>query len=148
VPNVIIGNGCRINGKLDLEGESQIHGHVEGEVRSRDELVIGEKAVVDAMLFGAVIKIFGRVNGDITCTERLELHAGACVTGNLFSPSLVIREGVVFEGKCSMRSQQGADLRSEHKVGSVLELKSSQMQSSPAISAATSAGAELREGNA
>lgn len=103
-PNAVIGQGCRIAGKLEFEGDVQLNGEVQGEIFSQGELVVGETAVIQANLNGRVVRVFGRVQGNITCSHRLELNGGAAVTGDLTSPSLVIREGVVFEGRCSMPS--------------------------------------------
>jgi len=103
-PNVLFGKGCHMVGTFELEGQARISGNVEGEIISRDELIVEESGVVNAKIFGKRVKIFGRVKGDIQCEERIELHGGACVSGDLLSPILVIKEGVVFEGNCAMKS--------------------------------------------
>src|SRR5206468_3939682 len=87
-------------------GVAQIDGVVEGEVLSEGELIIGEGAQINAKIRGQLVKVFGTVRGDIDCTERLELHNGAILAGNISSPSVVINDGVVFEGNCLMREKR------------------------------------------
>jgi len=46
--------------------------------------------------------IQGRVEGNVTATEKIELMAPARLYGNMNTPRLIITEGVVFDGDCSM----------------------------------------------
>ena len=102
LPNTIIGPQCVIKGDLELQGRAQVNCQVEGEISSEGELIIGEEADIKANIFGKIILVFGRVEGHIKCTERLEMHAGAHVTGDVLCPRVVIQDGVVFEGRCWM----------------------------------------------
>jgi cytoskeletal protein CcmA (bactofilin family) len=97
-----LGKGSRVVGKLTFEGPVRIEGHVEGEITAQDSLVIGESAVVDAQIVGNSVVVQGRVTGDVTARKRLEIRAPGKLYGNITAPSLVIQEGVVFEGQCNM----------------------------------------------
>jgi cytoskeletal protein CcmA (bactofilin family) len=46
--------------------------------------------------------IRGKVEGNVTAKEKVELLAPARLIGNVTAPRLVIAEGVVFDGDCSM----------------------------------------------
>ena len=76
----------------------RIEGQVEGEITAQDTLTIGESAVVNAQIVGNSVVIQGRVTGDVTARKRLEIRAPGKLFGNITTPSLVIQEGVVFEG--------------------------------------------------
>jgi cytoskeletal protein CcmA (bactofilin family) len=97
-----LGKGTRVTGKLTFEGPVRIEGQVEGEISAQDTLVIGESAVVNAQVTGSAVIIHGRVTGDVTARKRLEIRAPGKLFGNISAPSLVIHEGVVFEGHCTM----------------------------------------------
>ncbi|MGH7787239.1 MAG: bactofilin family protein [Candidatus Binatia bacterium] len=97
-----LGQGSRVEGKLTFEGSVRIDGQVEGEISAQDTVIIGEGAEVTAQIHANTVVVQGRVNGDITARKRVELKAPATVVGNLNTPSLVIHEGVVFEGHCAM----------------------------------------------
>ena len=97
-----LGQGSRVEGKLTFEGSVRIDGQVEGEISAQDTVIIGEGAEVTAQIHANTVVVQGRVNGDITARKRVELKAPATVVGNLSTPSLVIHEGVVFEGHCAM----------------------------------------------
>ena len=88
--------------QLLFEGSVRIEGQVEGEITAQDALVIGESAVVNAQINGTSIVIHGKVTGDVNARTRLEIQAPGKVFGNISVPCLVIHEGVVFEGQCTM----------------------------------------------
>jgi cytoskeletal protein CcmA (bactofilin family) len=107
--SAFLGKGCRIAGKLAFEGPARIEGTVEGEIVAQDTLTIGDSAIVNAQIMGSTVIIHGRVTGDVTARKRLEIRAPGRVMGNITSPSLVIHEGVVFEGQCTMGDVRTAE---------------------------------------
>lgn len=100
--NAYLGKGSRVTGKLSFEGTVRVDGQVEGEVTAQDTLIVGESAIVNAQISGSSVIIKGKVTGDITARERVEIRAPGKLFGNVTTPSLIIQEGVIFEGHCSM----------------------------------------------
>ena len=97
-----LGKGSRVEGRLTFEGSVQIDGQVEGEIYAHDSVIIGDSAVISAQIQAEVVVIKGKVTGDIAGRKRVELRAPGKLSGNITTPSLVIHEGVFFEGHCSM----------------------------------------------
>lgn len=108
-----LGRGSRIEGTLTFQGSVRIDGQVEGQVDAKDTVIVGESASVVAQINAGTIIIKGSVTGDLTAAKRVELRSPARVLGNIVTPSLVIQDGVVFEGHCSMA---GADTRVAEKA--------------------------------
>lgn len=104
--DAVIGPSSYVSGVVHLEGFSRIDGKVDGEVTANGELLIGEKGVVRANISATRVRVLGQVIGDIECEEHLELGRGAEVHGNIKSPSLVIEDGVMFQGFCTMYSEK------------------------------------------
>jgi cytoskeletal protein CcmA (bactofilin family) len=100
--NAYLGKGSRVTGKLNFEGTVRVDGQVEGEIAAQDTLIVGESAIVNAQISGSSIIIKGRVTGDINARKRVEIRAPGKLFGNVTTPSLIIQEGVIFEGHCSM----------------------------------------------
>jgi cytoskeletal protein CcmA (bactofilin family) len=113
-----LGKGSRVEGKLTFEGSVEIDGCVDGEIGAQDAVIIGDSAVINAQIHAETIIIKGKVTGDLTARKRVELRAPGRVVGNITTPSLVIHEGVVFEGHCSMGggSEVKAADKSDRKV--------------------------------
>jgi len=80
----------------------RINGRFEGALDTKGTLTIGVTAVVFADISGDSIVIGGRVKGKITAREKLTLLATAIVEGDIFPGKLVVVDGALFEGKCSM----------------------------------------------
>ena len=100
--NAFLGEGTSFNGNLTFEGTVRIDGKLEGEIFTKDTLVIGETATVKAAIRAGMIVISGTVQGNITAEKKVELHTSARLYGNISTPLLSIAEGVVFEGSCTM----------------------------------------------
>lgn len=103
-PDAYLGKGTKVVGTLSFSGTTEIDCQVEGEIHSKETLIISESAVVNGKIAGAEVTVRGAVNGDIIATKRLSLRRPARVTGNISAAILSIEEGVQFEGKCSMSS--------------------------------------------
>jgi cytoskeletal protein CcmA (bactofilin family) len=99
--------GSRVTGQLTFHGPATINGTVEGEVLCHGVLTIGEEAEVRAKISAAVVVIRGKVEGDVTAKEKVELEAPARLLGNIAAPRLIVTEGVAFDGHCSMGAVRG-----------------------------------------
>jgi len=98
-----LNRGTKVTGKVSFDGPARIDGEVDGEIISKDSVHIGETAVVTAQIRAAAIVVGGKVNGDITGSQKIEIRPSAKVVGNLAAPLLSIHEGAQFEGHCSMQ---------------------------------------------
>jgi cytoskeletal protein CcmA (bactofilin family) len=94
--------GSRVSGQLSFQGPARIDGIVDGDIQCHGALTIGDGAEVRAKISGQVVVIRGKVEGNVTAKERVELLAPARLIGNVSAPRLIINEGVVFDGDCSM----------------------------------------------
>lgn len=106
-PQTLLDSDAQFEGKLTFEGKVQINGKFRGEIFSAGTLIIGEGAEVDAQIEIDTAIIKGQVSGFIRAKSRIEMHPPAVVKGDIASPGLVISEGAIFEGSCSMGRDQG-----------------------------------------
>lgn len=109
-----VGNGTILTGETSFQAMLRIDGHLTGKVASESgTLIVGSTGKVDANIGVASAIISGTVNGDIIATEKLELTRTARVIGNVMTPRLVIEDGALFEGSCTMlKAKEAADKRS------------------------------------
>jgi cytoskeletal protein CcmA (bactofilin family) len=63
--------------------------------------------------------VHGTVTGDIQASARLELHATSRIEGDVTAGSLVVQEGAVLNGRCTMGTAGKADARPKIEVASV-----------------------------
>ena len=110
-----LGEGTDFKGILTFEGTVRVDGKLEGEVYTKDTLIVGESAVVAAEINVHTIVISGIVRGNINATGKIEVHRPGKLFGNVKTPSLYIEEGVIFEGNCAM----AYDAAEERKVSPI-----------------------------
>lgn len=111
-----LGSQTEFTGKLAFSGVVHLDGSFKGEIISRGVLVVGSDSVVHAQIHSNVLKVSGEVHGDLSATEKIELYPPAKIYGNIRTPSLVVEEGVIFEGTCSMASVKAETLSiAEHE---------------------------------
>ena len=113
--DAFLGKGTRVSGKLVFGGTGRIEGQVDGEISAQDVLTIGEGAIVKAKVSGATIIVEGQVTGDVIARQRLEIRASGRVQGNVTSPRLVVLEGAILDGQCSMSGAEAKAAREKHE---------------------------------
>jgi cytoskeletal protein CcmA (bactofilin family) len=82
--NTMLGQGCKIKGDIELQGTIRIDGTFEGSIGTPDTLIIGKSGVVKAEVKVKNAVIGGKLVGNITAANKIELQSG------------------FFEGNCKM----------------------------------------------
>ena len=98
----LIGKGSVLEGTIKTDGGVRIDGRVIGEVVAKGSAAVGEGGEVDGSLTAKNISVAGRVQGNLTATEKLTLEARSIVSGDIRAARLIVDEGAVFDGKCEM----------------------------------------------
>lgn len=97
MPSIVSAN-LRITGDLVSDGDIQVEGAVEGNIKSR-MLTIGESGSVKGEVVADQITVAGVVVGKIRAGSVTLAHS-ADVTGDISHESLGIEAGARFEGNC------------------------------------------------
>ena len=106
--DTLIGNKTIFEGVLTSNESISIGGTVKGKVECKGSVVVGKEGKIIADIIAESAFIDGEVNGNITTKNRLEITSAGRVVGNIETSSLVIAEGVIFEGSCHMISEKSA----------------------------------------
>lgn len=101
---VYIGSGTCIEGKFEFEGPTYINCKIVGNIKSNTSLSVGPLGEIDGDITGVDVTIAGRVTGHVEATTRLFLKKPASIQGDVNSPKVAVEDGVVFNGKCSMKA--------------------------------------------
>lgn len=97
-----LGPGSQFEGKLIFDEIVRIDGQFRGEITSRDTLIIGETAEIQAEVTVGTLVLSGRFKGNIHAQKRVELRSPAHVEGNIETPVLSVEEGVILNSSLSM----------------------------------------------
>ncbi|MEI9999619.1 MAG: polymer-forming cytoskeletal protein [Verrucomicrobiota bacterium] len=94
---------CEFKGALAFSGELELHGRLEGTIESEGgALTVGEQALIKAEIRVNDVLIYGKVQGNVYATGRIEIRGKAEVYGDLYSNRLAMDDGVVFVGKSNL----------------------------------------------
>src|SRR6201985_245524 len=97
VPSIVSADVI-VTGSMISNGDIQIDGIVEGDVRSVG-LVIGEKAEVRGEVMAQELIVRGRVAGRIRA-RKVQLASTAHVEGDIVHEAFSVEAGAFFEGNC------------------------------------------------
>jgi len=100
--NGFLDRGSSLKGELSFEASFRIDGKYEGTIRSSGRLVVGEGGLVDGDVHVRHLLVSGEMRGTVEAGEQLHIAPGGRVSADITTPSLVIEDGAIFEGKCTM----------------------------------------------
>jgi cytoskeletal protein CcmA (bactofilin family) len=98
----IIGAGTIIEGKLRSRGNIRIDGKVTGELFASETVSIGASGEVEGAVSAKNISVGGKIKGSINAQEKLVFESKAVIHGDIRAAKLVIDEGAIFDGNCTM----------------------------------------------
>lgn len=123
----ILREDASFEGKLVFDGNVLVNGKFKGEIHSPGDLTIGNGGLVEGLVEIGTIHVFGEVHGNIRAKQKIVINAPAVVKGDIVAPSLVIEEGAVFEGNCSMGDLGAGKGKKRKDEDKVIDLHGSSM---------------------
>lgn len=118
--STILGRGSVVDGNLKVEHSLRIDGKVNGDVTSSDTLIVGAEGEITGKVTVKNLILGGKIFGSLTAPGRTVLESKSEFHGDLKTSKLVIDEGAVFDGKCSM-SEAARSADSKKKEASAKE---------------------------
>ena len=98
----IIGPQIKVKGNFHGQGNVIIEGSVEGDIKTTNFLLVGDKAVINADIEAKDAKISGEIKGNIKISGYLEITSSAKISGNIEVIELSIEKGAFLNGNCLM----------------------------------------------
>ena len=95
----VLNSDVEIKGNLRFTGELTFEGKLEGEIASDGTLHLGDSAVVTGNINVGSITVRGRVNGNVTAKDKIEIKSKTELFGDIRASKLAVEEGVTFVGK-------------------------------------------------
>jgi len=104
----VLSSDVEIKGTLKFSGELTFEGKLEGDIVTDGALQLGDSTVINGNVAVNSVVVRGKINGNITAKEKIEIKAKAEVFGDIKSSKLVIEEGVTFVGKTEVNPNKAA----------------------------------------
>lgn len=109
--NSVIGEGSIFEGKFYINGSLQIDGRFEGDIRTDEQVLVGETGKVKTDIVARRVIVAGTVIGNIEADEEVHLLTTGRVLGNIRAPKVNVEDGVVIEGEVSISAGQTKDVK-------------------------------------
>jgi cytoskeletal protein CcmA (bactofilin family) len=108
-----IGRTLVIKGELTASEALYIDGRIEGKISMPENRVtIGRNGSVQANINAREVVVMGKVNGNIECTDRVDIRSEGSVIGDVSTVRISVEDGAVLKGGIEVRS---ADRKQQSK---------------------------------
>jgi cytoskeletal protein CcmA (bactofilin family) len=97
-----------IKGNIKFSGELMFDGKLDGDIQTEGVLHLGENASVGGNINAQAVIARGKINGNITAKDKVEIKARAELFGDVRAAKLVIEEGVIFVGKIEVNPNKAS----------------------------------------
>ncbi|MGI8600328.1 MAG: bactofilin family protein [Chitinophagaceae bacterium] len=113
----LISQGTTLKGDVSSDTDLRIDGTIHGNVSCTAKIIIGPTGFIEGNIDGQQADITGKVHGNITVQDMLQLRGDCNVQGNISSVKLQIEPTAIFNGKCQMGS-----------VANIVQMSSNELQ--------------------
>ena len=109
IVNSIIGEGSEFKGEFTINGLLRIDGKFRGSIETEGRVLIGQTGEAITDIKASVVVIGGKVKGNIYAKERVIMLSTGRIEGNIITPGILMEEGVIFEGNCTINKMVEKD---------------------------------------
>jgi cytoskeletal protein CcmA (bactofilin family) len=105
IEQATIGRSLVIKGEIIGSEALYIDGRIEGKITLTDNRVtIGRNGIVQANITAREVVVMGKVNGNIECSDRVDIRSEGSVTGEVSTIRISVEDGAVLKGGIQVRS--------------------------------------------
>ncbi len=102
-----IGKGLVIKGEISGSESLFIDGKVEGTINlPGNRVTVGRNGQVAANITSREIIVLGKVRGNITATDRVDIRSEGALTGDVTAARISIEDGAFFKGGIDIRKPE------------------------------------------
>jgi cytoskeletal protein CcmA (bactofilin family) len=136
----VIGPGIVIDGDISGSENLVIEGKVKGRIHlSAHEVTVGQSGEVNADISAKIIRVAGKIKGDLSGKEKVIISSTGNVHGNIVAPRMLLEDGAVFKGSIDMDPREPASQALAQSVAQPAGRAAAQ-SAAPAAATAAKAG--------
>jgi cytoskeletal protein CcmA (bactofilin family) len=117
VDQATIGRTLVIKGEISGSEALYIDGCIEGKIiMPESRVTIGRNGKVDASIQAREVVVMGKVNGNIECSDRVDIRAEGAVSGDISTVRISVEDGAALKGGIQVRAEgKGNQSKQEQK---------------------------------
>jgi cytoskeletal protein CcmA (bactofilin family) len=137
IEQATIGRTLVIKGEISGAEALYIDGRIEGKISLPDNRVtIGRNGSVQANITAREVVVMGKVNGNIDCSDRVDIRSEGSVTGDVTTIRISVEDGAVLKGGIQVKS---GDHKHQNQAQSKAEAKAATVEAPKALAATANA---------
>ncbi len=114
VDQATIGRTLIIKGEISGSEALYIDGRIEGKITMPESRVtIGRNGKVDASVQAREVVVMGKVNGNIQCSDRVDIRAEGSVTGDISTVRISVEDGAALKGGIQVHAEPKAQSQAQ-----------------------------------
>jgi len=103
-----IGKGLFVKGEITGSESLFIDGKVEGSINlPGNRVTVGRNGQVAASITAREIVVLGKVRGNVSATDRVDIRAEGSLSGDVSAARISIEDGAFFKGGIDIRKPEG-----------------------------------------
>jgi cytoskeletal protein CcmA (bactofilin family) len=104
----VIGKGLFVKGEVSGTESLYIDGKVEGSISlPGNRVTVGRNGQVSANITAREVVVLGKVKGNVTATDRVDIRAEGALSGDVAAARISIEDGAFFKGGIDIRKPDG-----------------------------------------
>jgi len=100
--DTIIGKNSSFEGNIMSQGTVRIDGKFNGKIDVKGNIIIGDSAKLEAEIMAENVIVSGEIKGNINAKNQIEITSTGKIYGDIEVKKLIVDDGAVFDGKCTM----------------------------------------------
>jgi cytoskeletal protein CcmA (bactofilin family) len=113
----VLGSDVEIKGNVKFSGELTFDGKLDGEIHTDGVLNLGDNTIINGNITAQSVVVRGKVNGNVTAKEKIDIKGKAELFGDIKASRLVIEEGVTFVGKTEVNPNKVSPTTPPPRIG-------------------------------
>lgn len=106
VDQATIGRTLVIKGEITGSEALYVDGRIEGKIiMPESRVTIGRNGKVDASIQAREVVVMGKVNGNIDCSDRVDIRAEGSVAGDISTVRISVEDGAALKGGIQVKSE-------------------------------------------
>ena len=98
-------NGHKVFGEIEAQSAYFVGGELIGNIHCIDRVELDAGCTLKGNIVARNIVVAGKVEGNLTALDFIQLNESACVTGDLQASSFAVQKGALLEGRCTIKKQ-------------------------------------------
>jgi cytoskeletal protein CcmA (bactofilin family) len=114
IEQATVGRSLVIKGEVSGAEPIYIDGRIEGKVSFADHRVtIGRHGVVNANINAREVVIMGKVNGNVECSDRVDIRSEGSLIGDVITQRVSVEDGAIVKGAVEVRASEKKNEKSK-----------------------------------